>query len=655
MPRKDGVLVTGFLTLSALLWTLAWLAGASSWGDWFDNGHWTLATGGAVVLALRGWAAADKGSPERVFRFWFALALGFYFLGQLAFDVQTLIGWTGFPAPSDPLYLALSPLILWAFHSARLANAGSNDPRNPWTDTLLLTLGWASLVLAVYLPIQGQSSPLAFAVLVLYPVFFLAVTSHAVLTFLFSYRGFHWVRFVFVVALLGSTGAWMEWNYLSLLGKPANGSLTNLLFSVSILALGWAAARCEWSRTPYEEVPAWTLNIPLWDLAASVGGLVALLAAGQLPGQRWLFYTMAGASLVLALVRQRVLSKRLSEVTDLRERSRELERALHELRQTQDQLIQSEKLAAVGPLIAGIAHDLNSPLGAIRSATTQIRGILEDHWPHFMELWEALDPELRAWTRAVMAASPAEPEYTDGRRERAYRKELTSQAADAGRDDANRWAEAVAEAGLFEQPAVVEQLLVRRDPYPVLELLTLYRQIRQLVSIAVHASDRASGVVKALQHFLHTGPAGPSVYFDAAETVRRILPLFEHRVRHGIVLEVDLEEGLFVQGWPDKLTQVWVNLITNALQALGNEGRIQVKAYRQFAAIVVSVEDDGRGIPVELQRKVFDPFFTTKAPGEGTGLGLDVCRRVVEEAGGTITLDSRPGRTVFEVTLPEAS
>ena len=184
--------------------------------------------------------------------------------------------------------------------------------------------------------------------------------------------------------------------------------------------------------------------------------------------------------------------------------------------------------------------------------------------------------------------------------------------------------------------------------------MTIHRTIRQLVAVSVHASDRASGVINALRHYLHSGPPGQAVHFDTSETIRMVLPLFQHRVRHGILLEADLHPDLIVLGWQDKVSQVWVNLMTNALQSVQFDGTVTIRSRKEGSLAVVEVEDDGPGIPDELKEKVFQPFFTTKKPGEGTGLGLDLCRKVVEELQGTISFESCPGHTVFTVRIPLA-
>jgi signal transduction histidine kinase len=107
-----------------------------------------------------------------------------------------------------------------------------------------------------------------------------------------------------------------------------------------------------------------------------------------------------------------------------------------------------------------------------------------------------------------------------------------------------------------------------------------------------------------------------------------------------------------VRGFGGELNQVWANLIDNALDAVGDGGRVMVTARPAGTTVVVRVTDDGPGIPAEVKSRIFDPFFTTKPVGEGTGLGLDIVRRLVDRNDGAIEVDSEPGRTEFRVALP---
>jgi signal transduction histidine kinase len=116
---------------------------------------------------------------------------------------------------------------------------------------------------------------------------------------------------------------------------------------------------------------------------------------------------------------------------------------------------------------------------------------------------------------------------------------------------------------------------------------------------------------------------------------------------------IDVESGLpRVLGFAGELNQIWVNLIDNALDAIPNSGRVDVLANRDGRRVIVRVIDDGSGIPPEIRERIFDPFFTTKPMGQGTGLGLDIVRRLVRHNDGEIAVDSEPGRTEFRVLLP---
>jgi len=118
-------------------------------------------------------------------------------------------------------------------------------------------------------------------------------------------------------------------------------------------------------------------------------------------------------------------------------------------------------------------------------------------------------------------------------------------------------------------------------------------------------------------------------------------------------IAVDIEQNLpHVQGFAGELNQIWVNLIDNALDAIAKEGRVEVHAGRDGGRVLVRVVDNGPGIPGDIRDRIFDPFFTTKPMGLGTGLGLDIVRRLVRHNDGEIAVNSRPGRTEFRVLLP---
>jgi signal transduction histidine kinase len=121
-----------------------------------------------------------------------------------------------------------------------------------------------------------------------------------------------------------------------------------------------------------------------------------------------------------------------------------------------------------------------------------------------------------------------------------------------------------------------------------------------------------------------------------------------------VMVKVEVPENLpLVRAFGGELNQVWANLLENALDAVDPSGQVTVNARHEGDRVVVRITDDGPGIPDGIQARIFDPFFTTKPVGQGTGLGLDISRRIVQRHDGQIEVDSRPGRTEFKVTLPE--
>jgi signal transduction histidine kinase len=168
-----------------------------------------------------------------------------------------------------------------------------------------------------------------------------------------------------------------------------------------------------------------------------------------------------------------------------------------------------------------------------------------------------------------------------------------------------------------------------------------------------HGARRIAEIVKALKGYSYMDQA-PIQSVDVREGLNDTLVMLSSKLRDGITIEVDYAEDLpRIQGYGSELNQVWTNLIDNAIGAMGGKGALELKAYQDDHWVVVEVADSGSGIPIEAQEKIFDPFYTTKAPGEGTGLGLNISHGiVVEKHKGQISVDSKPGATRFTVKLP---
>jgi signal transduction histidine kinase len=189
-------------------------------------------------------------------------------------------------------------------------------------------------------------------------------------------------------------------------------------------------------------------------------------------------------------------------------------------------------------------------------------------------------------------------------------------------------------------PVVIDYFITKFTAYTLLEEIG-------------HGARRIAEIVKALKGYSYMDQAAVQLV-DVREGLNDTLVMLSSKLRDGITVDVDFAEDLpRVQGYGSELNQVWTNLIDNAISAMGGKGTLELNAHQDDNWLVVEVADTGPGIPIEAREKIFDPFYTTKAPGEGTGLGLNISHGiVVEKHKGLISVDSKPGATRFTVKLP---
>ena len=180
---------------------------------------------------------------------------------------------------------------------------------------------------------------------------------------------------------------------------------------------------------------------------------------------------------------------------------------------------------------------------------------------------------------------------------------------------------------------------------------------RALAAEVERAATRIHDLVAAVKRFTYMDRTSVPETVDLAIGLSDSVALLLHKARKKSVgVGVNLEPNLpRVRAIGGDLNQVWTNLIDNALDAVAESGRVTITAERRLDTVIVRIVDDGPGIPPEIRERIFDPFFTTKPVGQGTGLGLDIARRLVRRNDGDIEFESRPGRTEFRVTLPVAS
>jgi signal transduction histidine kinase len=323
-------------------------------------------------------------------------------------------------------------------------------------------------------------------------------------------------------------------------------------------------------------------------------------------------------------------------------------------------ILSREKLAALGTLAAGLAHELNNPAAAVARAAHHARETVGTLGETVRIVIDSALPadvmgELNAWAaRRVLAAGTAP---LDPLRQNEAEDRLSDWLSERG--IATPWLVAPCLAAAGIAPGDLAPLAGRLTPVQLsaaIRWLAATLELGCLADEAWRGAGRISEIVKAMKAYSYMDQA-PLQEVDVHDGIEDTLMIMRYKLKHGITVTRDYDRALpRLAVYGSELNQVWTNIIDNAVDAMDGRGDLTIRTRREGDSVVVDITDNGPGIPLETLPRLFEPFFTTKPLGKGCGLGLDIAYRiVVNRHDGAISATSQPGETTFRVRLPLVS
>ncbi len=402
------------------------------------------------------------------------------------------------------------------------------------------------------------------------------------------------------------------------------------------------------------------LQVVKWSRTTDVP--IAVLGPGEIVGEMAIFEALPRNASLRAVAQTRVIRIGRDVVLDLLSTRPSatlsmLRTVMGRLRSTEAMLREREKLAALGTLSAGLAHELNNPAAAVQRSAALLQEGLDRLALTTAALGPVVDDREHAAFVADLAAevarhgavqTPLDPlDASD------LAWELETFLVERGVADGGELAPALVTGGWDR--AHLERIEAQ---FPgealgrVVAWVAAGSAVHALVDEVATGARRISEIVKAVKEYSFMDQAAVQ-RVDIRAGLDNTLVILRPKLKTGITVTRDYQSDLpEIEAYGSELNQVWTNILDNAIDAMGGQGEVRIRAYVRDTDVVVEICDNGPGMPPDVRERIFEPFYTTKPPGSGTGLGLHISHNVVARHGGRIDIRSKPGETCFEVVLP---
>lgn len=357
------------------------------------------------------------------------------------------------------------------------------------------------------------------------------------------------------------------------------------------------------------------------------------------------------------------------DITDIRQAQQEVKKAnealeqknnllkqtIEELGRTQNKLVFAEKMAALGSLIGGIAHEINTPLGAIKASSTNISEVVEKINIDLPWLLNHASQDEIHWLFKFLTEADARDLSVFSREERKIKRELACLFEENNIPNAPIAADTLVSLKLGYTPDQYLRFLQQPNAERLLQILKVLFSLKRNANNIFISVEKAAKVVRALKSYIYKNAAGAFESTDLPETIHTVLILTANLIKHSKTeIITNFESVPVILCRQDEICQVWTNIITNAIQAMGENGQLKIGIHlKDNSHIEITFKDNGPGIPEDVQPHIFEPYFTTKAKGLGTGMGLDISKQIIESHNGHIRFESTPEEgTTFIVVIP---